>query len=216
MKEVILFGKGELAIWIADWFTESDNYKLKYIIPVIPEPTWCDSILNWAKSKKIPYIESGHYCDIKNVKDEEWKVDLAISCLYSIIIKPWFIKKCKKIINIHPGILPQYRGVNPVNWSLKNKEKFHGVTIHEIDKGIDTGSIISQVKFSIYPETEEVIDVYQRTLKYGWLLFKDTIDRIDKIIPIPQEESLASYNSKKDFENLMERKYFKKEITSEN
>jgi len=201
MKEIIVFGKGKLAIKISKYFTENNDYNLKYIVPVIPEPTWCESIVDFAKDNNTPIINSGHYEDIK----KDLTFDLAVSCFYSRIIKPWFLKKCGKTINIHPGILPQYRGVNPVNWSLKNKEKFHGVTIHEIDSGIDTGPIISLVKFSIYPEIDEVVDIYNRTLKYGWLLFKDTIERIDKIIPVAQDESLASYYCKKDFESLGER-----------
>ncbi len=52
------------------------------------------------------------------------------------------IKLCKKgLLNAHPGILPNYRGLDPVKWTLKNKDKI-GATIHFIDEGIDSGPIV--------------------------------------------------------------------------
>lgn len=192
-KSVIVLGKGSLAIKVADYFLKSPNYELKFIVPVIPEPTWTDSICLWAKSNEVKIIDSGHYKDLPDVKEDSWSVDLAVSVTYDKIIKEWFIKKCQKIINIHNGPLPKYRGVSPINWALKNNESEHGVTIHEITPGIDDGPIISQVKFSIYPQIDEVVDVYKRCLDFGWELFKQTLPVIDKIIPTKQDHSAATY-----------------------
>ena len=109
-------------------------------------------------------------------------------------------------------MLPKYRGRNPVNWALKNGEIHHGVSIHEIDKGIDTGQVISQVSFKINPDRDEVIDVYKRCLDYGWFLFLQTIDHIDLISPVPQDDLAATYHGFNDFDNLGERKYFTRDL----
>ena len=53
-----------------------------------------------------------------------------------------------------------------INWALKDGCNEHGVTIHEVTSGVDNGPIISQIKYSIYPEFEEVIDVYKKSLKF--------------------------------------------------
>lgn len=213
MKTVVLLGKGELAIRVAEWFRQSDKYELTAVVPVMPEPTWAPSLAGWAKRNGVPVIESGHYKDLPKVSENGWSVDLAMSVFYDKIIKAWFIDKCKQIINLHNGPLPRYRGVSPINWALKNGEREHGVTIHEITPGIDDGPIVGQVKYSIYPEFDEVVDVYKRSLEYGWTLFQQTIPMIDKIEPRAQDEAQATYYNKGDNARLEERSGFTREAS---
>ena len=96
-------------------------------------------------------------------------------------------------MNLHNGPLPKYRGYSPINWALKNNEREHGVTIHEITPGIDDGPVVSQLKYSIYPEFDEVIDVYKRSIEYGWTLFQQTMPLLDKIEARQQVHSDMSY-----------------------
>jgi len=210
MKTVVVLGKGDLAIRVAQWFLTSNKYKLTAIVPVMPEPSWTGSFANWGRTHGITVIESGHYRDLPGVSEADWFVDLAMSVFYDRIIKAWFIDKCKKIINLHNGPLPKYRGVSPINWALKNQEIEHGLTIHEITPGIDDGPLIGQLKYSIYPEFDEVIDVYNRAIEYGWTLFQLTIPLIEAIQPRPQDDSQASYYSKHDNPRLGERRNFTK------
>ena len=209
-KRVIVMGKGSLAIKISDWFLRSKDFMLIKVVPVIPEPSWTKSLLNWAKSKNVPVVESGDYKEINLKKD---RPDLVVSVFYEKILDGDFIDNCKKIINIHNAPLPKYRGVAPINWALKNKETEHGVTIHQIDKGVDTGPIIAQLKYSIYPEFDEVIDVYERALEYAWVLFKQTMPILDKIIPRKQDDKAATYYSNKDKKKLKERRDFTKAVS---
>jgi methionyl-tRNA formyltransferase len=204
-------GKGELAIRVADWFLQSPDYELSAVAPVIPEPKWAPSLSAWAASRNVPLVESGHYKDIPSVREDGWHVDLAVSIFYDKIIKDWFISKCGRIVNLHNGPLPRYRGVSPINWALKNEENEHGATIHEITPGIDDGPIISQVKYSIYPEVDEVIDVYRRAIEYGWVLLQQTLPILDKLMARPQDESRALYYSKQDDSRLGERRNFTRE-----
>lgn len=202
LKKVIVMGKGPLAINISNWFLNDQSHELVYIVPVIPEPTWTDSIRSWAIKNEIPFIKSGHYNDLPNINS----IDLVFSVFYDKIIEETFIKKCNNILNMHNGPLPKYRGVSPINWALKNNEREHGVTIHEITKGIDDGPIYAQLKYSIYPEFDEVIDVYKRALEYGWVLFQQTMPILYEIVPKPQNESKSSYYSRKKDYLLEDRK----------
>jgi methionyl-tRNA formyltransferase len=211
VKDVVLLGKGELAIRIATWFLQSQQYNLTTIVPVVPEPKWTPSLASWGKERGLQVIESGHYQDLPGVYGQDWSVDLAMSVFYDKIIKEWFIRKCGRIINLHNGPLPKYRGVSPINWALKNGESEHGLTIHEITPGIDDGAIIGQLKYSIYPDFDEVIDVYRRAIEYGWALFQQTVPLIDRIKPRPQKDSQATYFSKQDNPLLGERSSFTKE-----
>jgi methionyl-tRNA formyltransferase len=207
-RRVVVLGKGELGIKVAGWFLRSQGYELAWVVPAVPEPAWAPSLIAWCKENGVPYVESGHFSDLPGAREQGWRVDLAVSVFYDRIIKDWFIAKCGRILNLHNGPLPRYRGVSPINWALKNGEKEHGLTIHEITPGIDDGPIVAQVKYSIYPETDEVIDVFKRSLEYGWTLFSQTMPMLDRIKAVPQDESKALYYSRKQDDQLGERRGF--------
>ena len=66
------------------------------------------------------------------------------------ILSKNFIKKFKgKIVNIHPSLLPNYKGLNTYKRALKNKEKFTGCTVHYVSAKLDSGKIILQKKVKI-------------------------------------------------------------------
>lgn len=208
MKSVIVVGKGSLAIKISEWFMRASDYELLCVVPVIPEPAWTESFLSWAKSMQVTAIESGDYRDIPGLHNDSWSVDLVFSVFYDRIIERWFINKCVRVLNIHNGPLPKYRGVSPINWALKNNEVQHGVTIHEVTEGIDDGPIVAQLIYSTYPDFDEVIDVYNRALNYAWVLFEQTMPILDKIGARPQDHTMATYYSKQDNHKLGERSDF--------
>ena len=74
--------------------------------------------------------------------------NIFISVMYDTILKNEFIIQ-RKCYNFHAGILPKYRGVGIFSWVIINGEKETGITLHNIDKGIDTGSVIAFKKFGI-------------------------------------------------------------------
>lgn len=206
-KNAIVMGKGTLAIRIADWFRNSGDYRLAGVVPVLPEPKWTDSISQWAQGHSVPIVPSGHYKDIE-LDAEAWRPDLVFSVFYDKIIRAWFIDRCGTILNLHNGPLPRYRGVSPINWALKNGESKHGVTIHQITPGIDDGPIVAQLEYSIYPEFDEVIDVYQRALEYGWVLFQQTMPNLNRIVPRLQDDAAATYYNATQNDQLGDRRDF--------
>ncbi len=212
-RTVLLFGKGELAIRVAAWFHRSPDHKLQTVVPVVSEPSWTDSLIKWCVAHEVGYVESGHFRDIPRVDTDDWTVDLAFSTFYDKIIPLWFIRKTKRIPNLHNSPLPRYRGVNPINWALKNRERTHGVTIHDITPDIDAGPIVSQVLFSVYPDSDEVIDVYERAVEYGYALFTQTMPILDRIEPKPQNEAQATYYSRQDEVRLGERSEFTRALS---
>jgi methionyl-tRNA formyltransferase len=206
-RRAIVLGKGTLAIKVAHWFAASREWELASVVPVVPEPTWTDSLTTWAEDNDVPYVASGHYDDL-SAGDESWTVDLAVSVTYDRIIRAPFIDRCTQILNIHNSPLPKYRGVSPINWALKNREEMHGVTIHEITPGIDDGPIVSQLLYSIYPDVDEVRDVYNRALEYGWVLFQQTMPLLNKVEAVPQDEDGATYYNRKQDALLGDRRGF--------
>jgi methionyl-tRNA formyltransferase len=80
----------------------------------------------------------------------EYQCDLLVSMSYNQIFKQPLISMAPLgVINCHAGKLPFYRGRNILNWVLINDESEFGITVHYIDKGIDTGDIILQRSYPI-------------------------------------------------------------------
>ena len=85
---------------------------------------------------------------IKEIRD--LKPDLIISAYYRKIFPSELVNIPDfRIINIHPSKLPNFRGPVPTAWAILNGEKTFGITIHEIDSGIDTGDILIQEEYQI-------------------------------------------------------------------
>ena len=208
MTRVVVLGKGDLAVRICDWFARTEGFELDRVVPVIPEPSWTGSLVEWARAQGVPLVESGHFRDVPGGEEGDWTADLAVSVFYDQIIRPWFIERCGRIVNLHNGPLPRYRGVSPINWALKNGEQSHGVTIHEITPGVDDGPIVARLDYSIYPEFDEVEDVYARALEYGWTLFQQTMPILDRIEARPQDESQATHYTAAQNEELGDRRGF--------
>lgn len=204
VRTTVLLGKGALAVRAAAWLRDQPDFDLRWVVPVIPEPTWTGSLRDWAAGAAVPVIESGDYRDLPAGVE----IDLAISIFYDKIVKCRFLRRCERAINLHNSPLPRYRGVSPINWALKNGENQHGVTMHDITPGIDDGPIISQLTYSIYPDLDEVQDVYARALEYGYLLFTRTMPLLDHIVPRPQDSARATYYSAADNDRLGDRRSF--------
>ena len=89
--------------------------------------------------------------------------NISLICLagYMRILEKNFLDRFKgKIINIHPSLLPKYKGLNTFKRILKTKEKITGCTVHYVNKKLDTGRKILQKKIFITPNDNE------KTLKY--------------------------------------------------
>jgi phosphoribosylglycinamide formyltransferase-1 len=97
--------------------------------------------------------------DFKNYNKDEKKILILLKkekikfiCLagYMKILSAGFIKKFgKKIINIHPSLLPKYKGLNTHSRAIKNKDKLAGCTVHYVAAKLDSGKIILQKKVKI-------------------------------------------------------------------
>jgi len=78
------------------------------------------------------------------------KINFICLAGFMMILSSNFIKKFKgKIINIHPSLLPKYKGLNTHNRVIENNEKFSGCTVHYVTSKLDSGKIILQKKIKI-------------------------------------------------------------------
>jgi methionyl-tRNA formyltransferase len=202
-KSVCVFGKGQLAIEICKIFRSFPlDYSLELVVPVFPEPEWTESFLAWSNKEDI---------EVKTLNSGELftgpRFDIGFSCFYNKIFRESEISLFNLLLNLHNAPLPKYRGKNPINWALKNNEINHGVTIHRITTGIDTGPIYGQVIFPINDDYE-VIDVLKLASDFGKNLAESVIRNLNGLIPYKQDDTQGSYYSTKDFHKLGDRSYF--------
>ncbi len=87
----------------------------------------------------------------------------------------------KKVINIHPSILPSFRGLNAVKQAIEKKVKYTGCTIHYVDKGIDTGEIIDQSIVKVL-KTDNEKKLAKKILKEEHILYIKAIETLEKEI----------------------------------
>jgi len=136
----------------------------------------------FAKKNSIPYmvVNSKLRNHDNKILQTLKRKKISLICLsgYMKIISSNFIKKFKKkIINIHPSLLPKFKGLNTFARILKNSEKKTGCTVHYVDEKLDNGNIIAQKSFYINSFDNEKT-LKQKTQKLEYRAFPEAIIKI--------------------------------------
>lgn len=134
--------------------------------------------------------------------------DIIFLCGYMMIIPPEIIKELNsRIINIHPSLLPKYKGLNTHKRVLENKEAYHGCTVHQVNEGIDSGKLIAQYKIKIYDnDNEETLS--KRLLLKEHILYSKVLEEIIGEKLIINENEIFYKNSLLKKPMLFEWEYF--------
>ena len=202
--KIILAGNNRAAINVLDFLLTQKIALVKHMV-VVPYRkkvhSWHDSLYDFAKSKKLKLVF--HPRDINHpsfiAKIKKFAPDYIISVYYDQIFSKELINIPKYgCINIHPSLLPHYRGVSPLIWAIINGEKETGVTIHYINEEIDKGDIISQERIKISPSDTG----YTLHLKAADKIKTMFIKLFRKLIENPKpkgrkQRGIGSYYSKK-------------------
>lgn len=101
--------------------------------------------------------------------------DIVVSCQFPSLIPKAIVNSGIPIVNIHYGLLPLYRGVNPVYWQMRTSKEA-GVTIHYVDDTFDTGDIIDTYSFPHCGHTAD--EVYKELEIRGAWLLNEWMDKI--------------------------------------
>ena len=129
-----------------------------------------NKIIKFDKNKKAEKII------LKELK----KTQIKLICLagFMKIISREFIKKFKgKILNIHPSLLPKYKGLDTHKRAIENKEKFSGCTVHYVTSKLDSGKIIIQQKVKI-SNKDNTVSLRKKILRQEHKLYPKAILKI--------------------------------------
>jgi methionyl-tRNA formyltransferase len=119
--------------------------------------------------------------------------DIFIVVAFRILPEAVFLLPPLGTINVHPSVLPRYRGAAPINWAIINGERETGISIIKITSKVDAGGILLQKKIPVY-EDETAGHLHDRLAELGSELLVTVLDQIqrDKIIISPQNDDLAT------------------------
>ncbi len=123
------------------------------------------------------------------------QADAGIVAAYGRILPDWMLHAPRLgCINVHSSLLPKYRGAAPINWAIANGETETGVTIMQMDVGMDTGDILLQRATAI-GEDETAERLTPRLAELGATLLGETLDKLTRgeVIPQKQNEAEATY-----------------------
>ena len=200
IKKVCIAGKNNIAVDIAHYLLHNfPEIELFILINKTDNgyDSWQKSLKNFAKINKIlvsSLDELYQYSDL-----------LFLSLEYDRIIDPNKFKT-QYLYNLHFSKLPKYKGMYTSVWPLLNGEEESGVTLHQINTGIDTGNIVSQKCFALR-HNDTARDLYFKYIENGILLMKNNISMLlknNQIVTHEQNAIKSSYYSKNsiNFSNI--------------
>jgi methionyl-tRNA formyltransferase len=156
MSKIVFFGTPDYVIPVVDellkhFRTNANQHPIEAVVTQSPKPSGRDqrmlysAVDEWAYNKKVP-----KFFDPNDVIKEQIDADLGVLASYGAIIPEEVIKHFRYgILNIHPSLLPKWRGASPIQASIISGDAKTGVSIIKLDEQLDHGLIVSQFKDEI-------------------------------------------------------------------
>ncbi len=139
---------------------------------------------------------------IRSLSMEE--LDAAVVVSFGIILPEEFLNIFSGLcINVHPSLLPKYRGPTPISSALENGDQITGVSIMKMSPRMDAGPLFSQIKIAVMPE-DNLGSLKDKMIKMGRDLLETNLMLIeeDNMATFEQDESYATYTTLIDRKKL--------------
>ncbi len=206
---LVLFINGNLGLKILRYLVENPDHN---VIAVI---------LNSEKKRVISYVKevnrilknenyasqvvlwNGSYLQLEEFDNFLKAPTYGVSALFGHILPQGLISKFTGgILNLHPSLLPIGRGANPISWSIIDKQP-QGITLHLIDKQLDTGGIIFQKEIETSLDMTAG-DIYENAIDELFNVFSVYFPKWihGELSPYPQPTSEATFHKSRDFNAL--------------
>jgi methionyl-tRNA formyltransferase len=192
---VVFFGYGPLALAGLDALAEADAKPSAVVVPGNRAGAGVDAVRLRAARDRIPVLIQPPRATVGPLVAELHRLatDVILVWSYSMRLPAEVLAVPRRgAVNVHSGLLPEYRGGHVIQWALINGEPETGVTLHYMDADIDTGPVIGQRRFPI-GEDDDAVSVREKLKASGGALLKHWWPRIaDGTAPrTPQDESRA-------------------------
>ena len=162
-------------------FSKNKNSRIKINL-IISDNKYAKG-LYFAKKNKINFL----IVNYKSIKVAEQKIliclkrnNIDLICLagFMKILSKQVVNKYKgKILNIHPSLLPKYKGLNTHKRVIKNKEKFTGCTVHLVNRNLDSGKIILRKKIKVH-KNDSVKSLEKKVLTHEHKIYARALTKV--------------------------------------
>lgn len=191
MTRVALLGSQRIAVSFLDFLTSLDDVEVVVVVGCDSdrdESLGYESLLARARTLNLEVFDAIRDDDpLRTLPSIE--PDILFSVYYRRLVPPEVLSiPPLGCVNIHPGLLPNYRGATPTAWAMLNGETTFGITIHYMDETFDTGDILVQKVHDIGPH-ETGYELRGRAMNFGTELLKRNFHGIVNrtLTPIKQE-----------------------------
>lgn len=127
---------------------------------------------------------------------EQAAPDVLVVAAYGLILPQWVLDLPPRgCVNIHGSLLPRWRGAAPIHRAIEAGDAQTGITIMQMDAGLDTGPMLLAEPLAIAAE-DTTATLHDRLAALGARLVVDALGRLESLPPVPQPEAGANYASK--------------------
>jgi methionyl-tRNA formyltransferase len=151
-----------------------------------------------ATSAGLPLAEIDSFRDEEAKKLAEPRPDLFVVVSFGLIIPGWFLDAAAiGAINVHPSLLPKYRGPSPMQWAIRNGDKETGLTIISMAERMDAGDVLYQERTPIGPD-EDTAGLSRRLSLRAAEILPSIVERVTAggmAGAVPQDEGQATYTA---------------------
>ncbi len=179
-KRVLFVGIPDMAFICLDGLKMSGVNIVGVVGPKKNHQTYA-GFKNFVQHRNIEFIDFDKLDDELFIeKIRSLNADIAVVCSFNYKIPKVLLDSVKGgFINVHPSLLPKYRGANPYSAVIVNNETETGVTLHFMDENFDTGDIIAQKKIAITP-METMGTLFNRLNILAFNMLLETLKKYEK------------------------------------
>ncbi len=143
-------------------------------------------LLQLARGVEIAYAPAGHQHDCARLLRQRAIDFLLVACWPYLIGETLIDGVTRAALNMHPSLLPKYRGPNPLQRQLAAGDDGFGVTLHLLNRHFDRGDIVARQTLAIDSSQPEILDIERRCACEGAGLFIDALERHPNWELVPQ------------------------------
>lgn len=192
--KIVFFGSSKYVIPAIKML--SADFDLALVVTTEKNPE--EAIPSFAAKNNIPYISVDNLKDNSVIqKIRSIGADVGVLGYFGRIVPQELLDIFPKgIVNIHPSLLPRYRGPTPVQTALLNGDQETGTTIIVLDKEVDHGPVLAQQKVAISPD-DTTDSLHEKLFTLGATLIKDLLPKYvsGKLQPTKQNQNSATFTN---------------------
>jgi methionyl-tRNA formyltransferase len=209
--KLAFFGTSDFAVPILQKLLEAASYEIGAVVTQPDRPAGrskkmvSSPVKKWAVEKKVPVFQPESLLDDDDLLEKLAGCELFVLASYGEIIPKKYLQIPRfGFLNVHPSLLPKYRGASPIQAAILNGDFETGVTIIRMDELLDHGAIVAKAAVNLTGKRFGYRQLHDELAKLGaQLLVKVLPEYLDgQIKPVPQEEAQATFTQKISKKNV--------------